>query len=246
MTRRLLICLVAAASICCAQPAAPQAQHWQVAGLDREALVYAPATAKTTPSPLVFVFHGHGGRMNGTARSFHIQTLWPEAIVVYPQGLPTQGVLTDREGKLPGWQFRPGGQDDRDLKFFDAMLKTLEGEYKIDKSRIYATGHSNGGAFTYLLWAERGDVLAAVAPSGAIAQPAERGQLKPKPVLHIAGKNDPLVKFEWQQQTIDFLKAHNGKEPVETYLYDGGHAFPPDTPERIVAFFRGLPGHPLL
>ena len=85
------------------------------------------------------------------------------------QGLNTPGALTDTEGKKPGWQKTFGDQDDRDLKFFDAVLATLKKDYKVDEKRIYATGHSNGGGFTYLLWAARGEVFAAVAPCAAAA-----------------------------------------------------------------------------
>ena len=58
-------------------------------------------------------------------------------------------------------------QGDRDLKFVDAILKTLREKYKVDDRRIFATGHSNGGGFTYLLWAARGKELAAIAPVAA-------------------------------------------------------------------------------
>lgn len=34
----------------------------------------------------------------------HIQTLWPEAIVVYPQGLNSPGPV-DPPGNKPGWQY---------------------------------------------------------------------------------------------------------------------------------------------
>jgi len=71
-------------------------------------------------------------------------------------------------------------------------------------------GHSNGGGFTYLLWAARGDVFAAVAPCAAAARPEFKQHMKPKPVLHMAGENDPLVKFAWQQRTIDELRKING------------------------------------
>jgi polyhydroxybutyrate depolymerase len=238
MKTRLLVCFAAAFSVCFAQSADLQDRRWKVGDRDRDALVYVPPSAKTKPSPLVFVFHGHGGTMNGSARSFHIHTLWPEAIVVYPQGLKTPGALTDPEGLRPGWQSRAGMLEDRDLAFFDLMLKTLRADYQVDARHIYATGHSNGGSFTYLLWAHRGDLLAAVAPSGAIAQPGDRTHLKPKPVLHIAGKNDQLVKFEWQKLMIELLHKSNPPEPVETFLYDGGHTFPKEAPDRIVAFFR--------
>ena len=39
------------------------------------------------------------------------------------------------------------------------MLKSLKQDYKVDEKRIFSTGHSNGGGFTYLLWSERPDVF---------------------------------------------------------------------------------------
>ena len=57
-------------------------------------------------------------RGNGPARgaTHHFHETWPEAIVVYMQGLNTPGKLTDPEGKKSGWQSGPGDQKDRDLK----------------------------------------------------------------------------------------------------------------------------------
>jgi SAM-dependent methyltransferase len=55
-------------------------------------------------APLFFAFHGHGGNMRQADRSFSYQAQWPEAVIVYPQGLPTPGQLTDPEGKRNGWR----------------------------------------------------------------------------------------------------------------------------------------------
>ncbi len=237
--------------------AEPRPQEFTVDGVKRQAMVYAPESAKEAPAPLVFVFHGHGGNMRNTIRSFHIHELWPEAVVIYPQGLNTPGRLTDPEGKKPGWQSGPGDQGDRDLKFFDAMLAEAKARVKIDDKRIYSTGHSNGGGFTYLLWAMRGEVFAAMAPSGAAAAKS-RDLLKPKPVLHIAGEKDPLVKYEWQKLMIDgLLKLNQCGEggaweknekctaypsaigaPVVTAIHPGGHEFPKQAPAVIVQFFQ--------
>jgi polyhydroxybutyrate depolymerase len=234
----------------------PVAKSWSVDGVQREGLVYAPAAAKTQATPLVFAFHGHGGNMRQAARSFDYHALWPEAIVVYLQGLNTPGRLTDPEGKKAGWQHGPGQQSDRDLKFFDAVLAELRREYRVDDRRIYATGHSNGGGFTYLLWATRGDVFAAVAPSSATAPAATIARLKPKPVLHIAGETDPLVKYPWQQATIAaVLKLnqcdgghawepggtwHDSKvgAPVVVLTHPGGHMFLRSARPAIVRFFQ--------
>ena len=233
----------------------PARREWTVDGVVREALVYAPANAKTEATPLVFAFHGHGGTMNHAARSFAYHTQWPGAIVVYPQGLNTAGRLTDPEGKKPGWQSGPGDQADRDLKFFDAILESIQHDWKVDTKRIYATGHSNGGGFTYLLWAVRGDRFAAVAPCAAVA-PKTMSLLKPKPVLHLAGEKDPLVKYAWQQLTMTAVRKLNecGEgspwekfctlypskigAPVVTFIHPGGHQFPTEAPATIVKFFK--------
>ena len=238
--------------------AAPlELRQWYVDNLKREALVAIPESAKEKPAPVVFVFHGHGGTMRNAARMFHMHDLWPEAVCVYMQGLNTPGRLTDPEGKKPGWQHSAGAQGDRDLRFFDAVLASLHQELKVDDKRIFATGHSNGGGFTYLLWAERGDRLRAVAPS-ATAAAGSLASLKPKAVMHIAGRNDPLVKFAWQEATLTALRRLNKSAetstpwaggqcelytsplgaPLVTLIHTGNHQFPSDAPKTIAKFFQ--------
>jgi polyhydroxybutyrate depolymerase len=218
-------------------------------------------SAAQTGSPVVFVFHGHGGTMkNAAEKSFAVHKHWPEAICVYPQGVPTPGALTDPEGKRPGWQHSAGDHADRDLKFFDVMLASLKKDYKVDEKRVYATGHSNGGRFTYLLWAARGDAFAAVAPSGSTAGRLVK-DLKPRPCLHLAGETDPLVKYDGQRLTMETVRKINGCDadgkpwdkagsltgtvyaskggtPFVSLIHPGGHAFPAeDGPKLIVKFF---------
>jgi len=235
-----------------------QQMSFTVDGVTRTALIYVPPTARSNPTPLVFVFHGHGGNAQSAARSFAMDRNWPEAISVYMQGLDTPGQLTDPQGDEPGWQAAPGDQGDRDLKFFDAVLVRLKQDYDVDAKRIYCTGHSNGGGFTYLLWLTRGDVFAAVAPSSAAARYADK--LTPKPALILGGRNDPLVKFAWQQRTLDAVRKVNGcaaagepwnkqgtlypsdgGTPLVTCIFPGGHQFNPAAPALIVKFFKEHP-----
>jgi polyhydroxybutyrate depolymerase len=240
--------------------AAPELKviHWTVNGVEREALVYIPESAKLTATPVVFIFHGHGGTMNQMFRSRGFDKLWPEAIIVSPQGLNTPGRITDPNGNLPGWQKGPGDMGDRDLLFFDAMLKTLHEQYTIDDKRIYATGHSNGGTFTYLLLETRSDILAAAAPSAAAAI-AAIPRIKPKPIMHIIGEKDPLVKPAWQEATINgMLKVNScskeGKfyatdaiiypsstgNPFIIYKHNGGHVFPQEANAVVIQFFKSM------
>jgi polyhydroxybutyrate depolymerase len=236
-------------------------REWTIDGVSREALIHIPAASAPKPYPLVFAFHGHGGTMQNAAAMFNYHHVWPEAVVVYMQGLNTPGRLTDPEGKKPGWQSATGFQGDRDLKFFDAVLASLKSDTTVDDRRIYSTGHSNGGGFTYLLWKTRGDIFAAVAPSAASAPGDEWlkniAALTPKPVMHLAGEMDPLVKYDWQKQTIQALIKLNGCDdkgiewapqctlypsktgtPVVTLIHPGGHNFPPEAPALFAKFFK--------
>ena len=235
-------------------------REWKVDGVDRKALVYIPPAGASSPAPVIFAFHGHGGAMTGSAKSFRYHTLWPEAICVYMQGLPTEG-KTDPEGKKAGWQRLAGDHEDRDLKFFDAVWSSLKSDYKVDEKRVFVTGHSNGGIMTYLLWAERGDMFAAVAPMAAIAFPPVLAKLRPKPALHMAGEKDKIVPFPMQNRTMEAIRKLNGCDaegkpwqqvgetvgllypsktgtPFVSIIHPGPHAFPVEVPEMIVKFFK--------
>lgn len=220
-----------------AAAAAPSVTTWTVDGVPRQALVFAPQTdAAGQKHPLIFAFHGHGGNMQNAARD-GLQDLWPEAVVVYPQGLPTK-TLRDQSGSYSGWQFGAGDNGDRDLKLFDAMLADLKTKYAIDDARVYATGFSNGAVFTYLLWAQRGSKLAAVGPCAGIITDANRPGT-PKPAIIIGGQSDQLLLFSVQEQTMETVRKLNGdKADLVTRIHPGGHVYPPWAGQAIVDFFK--------
>ena len=257
--RTFTLWLIAASCALASAFAAPAPMTFTIDGVNREALIYLPATTSTSKAPVIFAFHGHGGNMYFSANGMAFQKYWPEAIVVYPQGLPTPGIVLDHEGKKSGWQREPGQEQDRDLKFVDTILKTLREKYSIDDSRIYATGFSNGGLFTYLLLTYRANVFAAFAPGGSALLP-QLSLTTARPVFHYAGQSDRLAKFEKQQATIDRLRAFNGcaaqgescgaqctayksakGADVETFIHPLGHIYPQQVTPLIVKFFQDHP-----
>ena len=126
-----------------------EVKAWRFDGATRRAIVYSPAKKSASGrAPLVLSFHGHGDNMQNFQHT-DLHLAWPEAIVVYFQGLPSR-----RDG-LDGWQTEKGQDDDRDLKLVDTALASLREQFKVDDTRIYSTGFSNGANFTYLLWSER-------------------------------------------------------------------------------------------
>jgi polyhydroxybutyrate depolymerase len=248
MTMRAVRALMAVAAILTAQIAQADTMTWRVAGEAREALVYAPSSATTTKAPLLFSFHGRGDDMENF-QYVRLHEAWPEAIVVYFQGLP------NGEG-YRGWQVEKGQENDRDLKLVDTALASLRTRFKVDDARIYATGFSNGASFTYLLWVERPSVFAAYAPVAGRMRPSLEPK-QAKPLFHIGGQRDPQVRFADQRQAFETAIRVNGvtdksapcgngctiygtadRPPVMTWIHQGGHVYPNTTSERIVKFFQ--------
>jgi len=230
--------------------ASAEVMTWTVDGETREAIVFAPKTP-SGKVPLVLSFHGHGDDMENF-QYVGLQQAWPDAIVVYFQGLPS------RDG-YRGWQVERGDYNDRDLKLVDVALASLRMKFNVDADRIYATGFSNGAHFTYLLWAARPSVFAAYAPVAGRMRPAEVPK-EPRPLFHVAGARDPQVAFADQKAAIETAVKVNGvggsptscgtgctlygastAAPVMTWIHPGGHQYPSGTSERIVSFFHDHP-----
>jgi polyhydroxybutyrate depolymerase len=165
--------------------------------------------------------------------------------------------VIDPQGTKPGWQKYVGDQEDRDLAFFDEMLKTALAEYQIDVQQIYVTGHSNGGYFSYVLNAARGDKLAAIAPVAGGINPRDAKSYKALPTLHVAGEQDKIVRFAVQEKSMEEIRKLNGCDEkgkpagkwcteytsakgstVITMIHPGSHEVPDEAPPRIVEFFK--------
>jgi polyhydroxybutyrate depolymerase len=249
-----------AAAICLAVTGSlhAQAMNFAVNGVQRQAFILAPANASRSSErlPLLFAFHGHGGNMVQTAAQMRFDKVWPEAIVVYMQGLPTK-TGGDPSGDQPGWQQEPGQFADRDLKFFDAVLAAVRKALPVDDDRVYATGFSNGGIFTYLLWGTRPRTFAALAVVAAEKFPGVHLAV-PIPFLQIAGEQDTNVLFQRQSASIAIAREVDGSigsghscgedctaysssrgTPVITYIDPAGrHAYPHYASETIVDFLK--------
>jgi len=229
--------------------------NFDIEGTKRRAVVYE-GDAKTRKAPVVFVFHGHGGNALVAQRRLNFHAAWKEALVVYMEGIPGVKGITDEAGALNGWQKNPDELGDRDVKFFDEVLKRLAKDYKTDEKRIYAVGHSNGARFVNVLWAMRGEKLA------ALCSVAGQGGLMisdavPRSVWMSMGERDRLVPAEGQKLAAEVVKKvlkvneKEGKTDGEITSYkgtkdtelvveirDAGHEFPQNSIPKIVEFFK--------
>jgi polyhydroxybutyrate depolymerase len=231
-------------------------REWTVDGVKRTALVRMPAGVSGQVA-VVFCWHGHGGRAAQAAGKWGYEKADTTSILVFPQGLP------DKAGRMPGWQTTVGGEGDRDIHLFDAILADLKKEHPVNPRRVFSMGHSNGAAFSYLLWQARPEVVAAIG-SVAGGLRADAKITTPMPVIHVAGEKDPIVKFAWQQATFAAVRRFDGcseegkpwaKEgvleatiyastkgaPLVTAIHGGGHEYAKGSTELIVRFFKENP-----
>ena len=211
-----------------------------VDGQKRTALIVVPTNTEAAGAPVVFGFHGHGGSGAGYAGKTPVATAWPNAVGVFPDGLPGHKGITDTEGTKSGWQTKKGELGDRDLRLFDELLKALDASMRVDHNRIYAVGHSNGAAFTGLLWQQRGTTLAAIATMGG--QPGVKARTAPPRSVYMQmGRQDPIVPFTQQVLSVNVVKKRLGIP-----LNDQGRSIAADTTSFVAPRTSPTPGLELI
>ena len=155
----LLGCAGRVSAACDGTTVSAGSQALDVGGAMRHFVLRVPAGQDgRTPAPVVLAFHPFGMNAQYMQSRAPIGRSWPEAFVLYPEGLPRG----DGRGG-PSWQNRPAELGDRDLAFFDAMLAWLESRGCIDRRRVFVLGYSNGAGLAHLLACARAGVIAGTA-----------------------------------------------------------------------------------
>jgi poly(3-hydroxybutyrate) depolymerase len=161
----------------------------RVDGRERSFVVQAPSRPRGR-LPVVFIFHGGGGR--GLAPvGYRGMVAAENFLAVYPNGWKGNWNDGRNAARIEAQQ---EGVDD--VKFVRAIVENLAARYEVDRSRIFATGVSNGGIFCHYLAANAADLFAAVAPIiGGLAEPIAPTFKPSHPIslLVIQGDADPLV-----------------------------------------------------
>lgn len=245
----LLATSAAINSLCDCAPAAPpmkdpaQRGQGEFASLSlkvgEDARVYRLVVPKSVdlskPAPVVFAFHGYlidskdampkYSKLNDTADKHGF-------ILVYPNALDRSWALS-RE------------KVEKDLAFFDALLKQLQADYKIDANRIYVTGMSNGGYFANLVGKERSKTVAAVAcHSGALGLQTLLGINAERkfPVMIVHGDKDRIISVNVTRENRDkYKKEGHEVEYVEVAGLPHWWAGDADINEKIWKFFEQHP-----
>lgn len=163
---------------------------------NRSYIVHVPRLSASGPRAVVLNFHGGGGHAaNQQSYSRMDATADREGfLAVYPNGTGRFGtrLLTWNAGTCCG-----SAQKDNvdDVGFTRAVIEDLSRRTLVNRSRIYATGLSNGAMMAYRLAVEASDLVAAIAPvAGSEVIGFDAAQ--PMPIMYIHSVDDPRALYQ--------------------------------------------------
>lgn len=191
--RMLLLCCTAMFACLTAAAQKNIEASLSVGEQQRDYIIHLPAGYSTAKKyPLVLVFHGGGGNYRQMQRYMKMDEIADREafIAVYPNGVNKQW--------NDGREFKESIAANDDVLFIQRLLDSMQKNYAVDTKRLFATGISNGGFFSFYLAAKLSDRLLAVAPVCAtIPEKVFPAYYPANPVslLLINGTADPLVPY---------------------------------------------------
>ena len=171
--------------------------------------------------PLLFSLHGYTSLAlwNLSYTGFQSIADKEKFIVIYPQGLILNST-GETHWNVGGWTI---GSKSKDVDFISDLIDWTKTKYKIDLSRIYSVGMSNGGFMSYHLACNLGDKIAAIGSVTGSMTPETLESCRPNhptPVIQIHGKQDFTVPYSGNSIMLPI------DEVVEYYNYNNCEKFP--------------------
>src|SRR5205085_4926603 len=175
-----------------------------VKGMQRSYVLYVPRDLRPGAA-LLFMFHGSGGDGASTREvtGFRFDMLADQNkfVVAYPDGFETTWNDCRKASPQPA---RVANIDDE--SFIEAMIAKIATDYGIDRKRVFAAGHSNGGQLTFRLAMERPQEFAGIAAISASIPTPDNLACSPgntaMPAMVINGTADPINPFAGGMVTL--------------------------------------------
>ena len=173
-----------------------RAENITVNGTVRNYIVYAPKNLGEN-RPLLISCHGMNQDAAYQKGMLTIESVADTAkfVTVFPNGIDH------------GWDI----SGDRDINFVLALIDEMVDKYKIDRNRVYLSGFSMGGMFTYHAMNRIADKIAAFAPISGypMGGTTANASVRPIPIIHTHGTGDDVVNFGGVQGALNAWINHN-------------------------------------
>ncbi len=163
--------------------------------------VYVPRSLPAhRPVPLLVALHGGGGSGAQFERNSGFDGLAESNrfLVVYPDGTPAgriPGLDVWNAGGCCGAAEQARGNVD-DVRFISLLIARLERKFHVDRSRVFATGHSNGAMLGLRLACRLSGKIAGVAVQSGTLFVDRCTPAHPVSVLEIHGTADQHVPID--------------------------------------------------
>jgi len=198
-------------------------------GVPREYTLIEP-DHDNTPLPLLIVYHG-GGQTAASARKYTRFDEYADrehVVVVYPQGLGNNW----NDGRVTPDLMERAAAATNDLEFTSQIIGQLAGEGRVDPSRVFLTGASNGGMMAMYAGCKLSGHIRGIAPVVANLPTDWTCDADRMPALFIHGTDDAYMPFAGGRiartiarkdlgtvrsadATIDVFKGMNGCNAVK-------------------------------
>lgn len=169
-------------------------------GRDRTAHLYVPATLPDdTAVPLLVALHGGTGWGTQFETTSGFDALADEHgfLVVYPDGVGIGAAGDQLRTWNGGVCCGPAARDDvDDVAFLRELVATISEAHRVDRDRVYATGHSNGMIMSYRLLCEAADVFVAAAGQAGTLGVEDCAPSDPVSIRHIHGSADTNLPID--------------------------------------------------
>jgi polyhydroxybutyrate depolymerase len=215
--------------------------------------VYVPSVLPDGPVPLLLAFHGGTGWGAQFERNSGFDELAESNgfLVVYPDGIGGgDDESTNRTwngGRCCGAAARNNVDD---VACVNQLLDELEGAYSIDRARVFAAGHSNGGILSYRLACELSPRIVAVGHQAGTMEIDSCTPAAPVSLLHIHGTADNNLPIDGGRGAasiagVDFTSP---RVAVRTFAAANGCAAEPtvaadvENPDLVTSTWGDCPG----
>ena len=168
---------------------------------------YDPAQA----TALVLAYHGISLNAQEMMRisGFSAQADKDNFLVAYPEGYGSRQSWNG--GECCGEAMK---REVDDVGFTRAMIEDITAQVNVDRSRVFATGFSNGAIMAYRLACELADQIAAIGPVAAAPATTSCNPTRPVSVIHFHGDADRLNPYEGGKGPAggEFMPVEDGIE----------------------------------